>query len=117
MRSIRVVRSGIPFASQVSFCFVSNRRMSFGFKSTLKNGLFTLLAVLTIFSFGRDMSQISDRLSGCGRVGGVLVGVDEKRLRVISRPGLSDEANFADQLRPDFDPLRALPHHAVPRAP
>jgi hypothetical protein len=79
--------------------------MSFGFKSTLKNGLFTLLVVLTIFSFGRDMSQISDRLSDCGRVGGVFVGVDEKRLRVISRPELVDEVNFADQLRSEFNPL------------
>src|SRR5258708_20262469 len=105
MRSIRVVRSGIPFASQVSFCFVSNRRMSFGFKSTLKNGLFTLSAVLTIFSFGRDMSQISDRLSDCGRVGGVLVGVDDKRLRVIFRPKLVNEVNFAYQLLSPFNPI------------
>jgi len=64
-----------------------------------------LLAVLTIFSFVRDMSQISDRLSDCGRVGGVLVGVDDKRLRVIFRPKLVDEVNFADQLRSEFNPL------------
>jgi hypothetical protein len=43
------------------------------------------------------MSQISDRLSDCGRVGGVFVGVDEKRLRVFSRPKLVEEVNFADQ--------------------
>src|ERR1700730_10155164 len=62
MRSIRVVRSGIPFARQVSFCFVSKRRMSSAFNSVWKNGFFTLLAVLTIVSFVRDTSQISNRL-------------------------------------------------------
>src|SRR5260221_14430883 len=113
MRSIRVVRSGTPFASQVFFCFVSKRRMSSAFKSTLKNGLFTLLAVLTIFSFVRDMPQISDRLSDCGRVGGVFVGVDDKRLRGISRPKLVDEGNFADQLRSEFNPLSEPARYGV----
>jgi hypothetical protein len=90
------VRSGTPFASHASFCFVSKRRISSAFNSTLQNGLFALLAVILIFSFVRDMPQISDRLSDCGRVGGVFVGVDDKRLRVFSRQKLVDEVNFAD---------------------
>src|SRR5260221_9262535 len=87
--------------------------MSSAFTSTSKNGLFTLLAVLTIFSFVLDMSQISDRLRDCRRVGGVFVGVDGNRLRVISRPKLVDEVNFADQLRSEFNPLGEPAHYAV----
>src|SRR5258708_5391228 len=87
--------------------------MSSAFKSTLKTGLFGLLAVIMIFSFVRDVSQISDRLSDCGRVGGVFAGVDNKRLRVISRPKLVDEVNFADQLRSEFNPLGEPTHYSV----
>jgi hypothetical protein len=87
--------------------------MSSAFNSVLKNGFFTLLAALTIFSFVRDTSQISDRLSNCGRVGGVFVGVDCNRLRVISRPKLVDEVNFADQLRSEFNPLSEPARYGV----
>src|SRR5258708_12837536 len=104
MRSIRVVRSGIPFASQVSFCFVSKRRRSFGFKSTLENGLFTLLVVITVFSFVRDMSQISDRRTDCARAGGVFLGVDQNRPRPTSRPQLVDHPHFAHHLPSHSNP-------------
>jgi len=59
------------------------------------------------------MPQISDRLSDCGRVGGVFVGVDDKRLRVISRPKLVDEVNFADQLRSELNPFGEEGRYAV----
>jgi hypothetical protein len=87
--------------------------MSFVFNSTLRNGLFTLLAVLTIFSFVRDMSHISDRLSDCRRLGGVSVGVDDPRLGVSLGQRLVDQVNFADQLRSELNPFGEEGRYAV----
>jgi hypothetical protein len=53
----------------------------------------------------RDVSQISDRLSDCGRVGGVFVGVDDPQLGVTFGQSFADEVSFADQLRSELNPL------------
>jgi len=53
------------------------------------------------------------RLSDCGGLGGVSVGVDDPRLGVSLRQSFVGEVNFADQLRSEVNPFGEEGRYAV----